>query len=445
MTMAHRMTRRGFLRAAAAAPLVPLVVGLGGCGAKEKQPEKGRVIVVGGGLCGLVALDRLVKAGRDAILLEAGTRLGGRIYTVRERRFSPGLSLTPLPAGLRAEAGAERIGVEDVRVRGLLQELGIQTAAYPASAKPFDLLWKDKSYSFKERRDLPKELFAGFSDVELSGAPIGILQALVQSAKPPAGDDSRSGIEWLRSIGMSPNGEEFVRAFTAMPLEGMPAPVLYRHAMRELKASRSDTIAGGTDRLVDALAARHAGAITKGVAITAMRQDEKGVVLSASEGRKFEGVTAIICLPLKPLRALKFEGGTPRPLADRLGSLEVGHEIKWASEGHGRAGYEFSERCVSWSLPEKVGGTFIVQTLSWEPNAGPWPDNLISMGSFGAHNFSTDPLIGGAYAYSTSGRMPEGIVRAGRLIFAGADLSDAPGWMEGAVRAAEQAVATLVR
>jgi monoamine oxidase len=30
------------------------------------------------------------------------------------------------------------------------------------------------------------------------------------------------------------------------------------------------------------------------------------------------------------------------------------------------------------------------------------------------------------------------------LIFAGADLSDAPGWMEGAVRSADQALAALL-
>jgi monoamine oxidase len=35
-------------------------------------------------------------------------------------------------------------------------------------------------------------------------------------------------------------------------------------------------------------------------------------------------------------------------------------------------------------------------------------------------------------------------VRAGRIVFAGADLSDAPGWMEGAVRSADQAVAAVL-
>ena len=40
------------------------------------------VLVVGGGLAGLVAAHRLHQAGIDFVLLEARTRLGGRILTV---------------------------------------------------------------------------------------------------------------------------------------------------------------------------------------------------------------------------------------------------------------------------------------------------------------------------------------------------------------------------
>ena len=39
------------------------------------------VVVIGGGLAGLAATQRLVEAGATVTLLEARGRLGGRVYT----------------------------------------------------------------------------------------------------------------------------------------------------------------------------------------------------------------------------------------------------------------------------------------------------------------------------------------------------------------------------
>ena len=41
-----------------------------------------RVIVVGGGLAGLVAARDLIARGADVQLLEARTRLGGRVWSI---------------------------------------------------------------------------------------------------------------------------------------------------------------------------------------------------------------------------------------------------------------------------------------------------------------------------------------------------------------------------
>jgi monoamine oxidase len=429
------ISRRSFLIAAAA----PLAGAALGCG----NGDRGRVLVVGGGLAGLVALDLLRKAGRDALLLEAGTRLGGRIYTRRTEESGA------LPAGLRAELGAERVGIEDSGVRGLMSELGIPTVSYPPTTR-LVLEWKG-THVVRDFSELPRDLFSGLSPLEKDAAPIGILHALVESSGPPAADDTRSGIEWLRSIGMTAAGEELVRAFTALPLDGMPAPVFHQAAARDRKAWRSDTVAGGSDRIVEGLATRNAGAITKGVAVSSIRQDAKGVVVADGGGRRFEGSEAVICLPLTPLRALQFEGGTPEPLAERLKDLSVAHEVKLASVSEDPSAI-FKERRVSWRLPETHAASFVKQTLAWMPNAERAPDSRAEPGSFAPfamrsvfrHDFATDPLVGGAYAYARSIGTREGVVRAGRVLFAGADLSDAPGWMEGAVRSAEQAVAAVL-
>jgi monoamine oxidase len=83
------MDRRTFLQSAAA---VPAMLALQGSFAR-------RVIVVGGGLAGLAAAYELGRAGFDVTILEARTRPGGRVHTMRE----------PFSDGLYAEAGASRI------------------------------------------------------------------------------------------------------------------------------------------------------------------------------------------------------------------------------------------------------------------------------------------------------------------------------------------------
>ena len=61
-------------------------------------PRK-NVLVIGAGLAGLVAAHELTEGGHGVTLLEAATRPGGRVWTLRE----------PFSDGLYAEAGAGRI------------------------------------------------------------------------------------------------------------------------------------------------------------------------------------------------------------------------------------------------------------------------------------------------------------------------------------------------
>ena len=68
-------------------------------GRLERQGAPKRVLIVGAGLAGLSAAYELNQAGHDVTVLEARTRPGGRVHTLRD----------PFPDGLHAEAGATRI------------------------------------------------------------------------------------------------------------------------------------------------------------------------------------------------------------------------------------------------------------------------------------------------------------------------------------------------
>src|SRR4026207_2171332 len=89
------ITRRQFLRRGA---LAVAGVGLAPSRVVLKGPAK-KVLILGAGMAGLVAGYELSKLGHDVTILEARTRPGGRVHTLRE----------PFTDGLYAEAGAARI------------------------------------------------------------------------------------------------------------------------------------------------------------------------------------------------------------------------------------------------------------------------------------------------------------------------------------------------
>lgn len=79
-----------------------------------------RVVVVGAGMAGLVAATELARAGHDPVLLEAQSRVGGRICTLRE----------PFAPGLWAEAGAMRIPRSHALTMALIDRYGLPTQPF---------------------------------------------------------------------------------------------------------------------------------------------------------------------------------------------------------------------------------------------------------------------------------------------------------------------------
>jgi monoamine oxidase len=113
-----RLTRRNLLKSSlGAASYAALATAAPGC----IQKSDARVAILGAGLAGLTCAYRLQQAGVSALVVDAATRIGGRMYTARGR----------LEDGQIAELGGELIDSNHVTMQRLAAELDIQLDDLP--------------------------------------------------------------------------------------------------------------------------------------------------------------------------------------------------------------------------------------------------------------------------------------------------------------------------
>jgi monoamine oxidase len=139
-----RFSRRRFLHLAA---------GTAGAAALTACPSLSRerdVVIVGGGIAGLHCAYRLRKLGIAVPLYDASTRLGGRIFTLRQH----------FPEGQSCELGGELIDSEKVHptMHDLAEEFGIELFDY----KQDDPSLNELTAHFDGRTLPPDKLLQGF-------------------------------------------------------------------------------------------------------------------------------------------------------------------------------------------------------------------------------------------------------------------------------------------
>jgi monoamine oxidase len=94
-----RINRRQFIQRSAFAAAGLTLARTSGFASIAVNPAPKKIVIIGAGMAGLVAGYELSQVGHDITILEAQTRSGGRVQTLRE----------PFSDGLYAEAGAARI------------------------------------------------------------------------------------------------------------------------------------------------------------------------------------------------------------------------------------------------------------------------------------------------------------------------------------------------
>ncbi|HYE15767.1 MAG TPA: FAD-dependent oxidoreductase, partial [Pyrinomonadaceae bacterium] len=310
------MRRRDFLRQGLAAAAGAVVVGAQSPSerlARRGEPKK--VIVVGAGLAGLSAAYELTEAGHDVTVLEARTRPGGRVLTLRE----------PFSDGLYAEAGAMFIpdtheftlryaklfglaldpfrgpggkGVSHVRGRRVEANWGDPVEL------PVELSPAERSMNRDElwRKYRPPSVFKELGDPTAPGWPPPSLKKY----------DEISYVEFLRRNGASPGAVELLTFGTnglwGEGLGTVSALTVLRDSWHQRGSDQWLRVRGGNDLLPKAFASRLSDRIRYGTPVVRIEHDSRGVraVAERAGARETFAADRLVCaVPFSVLRRVE--------------------------------------------------------------------------------------------------------------------------------------------
>src|SRR5690606_18658933 len=163
-------------------------------------------IVVGAGLAGLVAADRLAAAGRDVLVIEARDRVGGRTLT------------TPVPGlpGVTVDQGGQWIGPGQDKVRAELDRFGLTTFAQPTDG---DTLVHFRGTARRYGGRIPKIGAAALLDTAQAPRRLDKLRASVDVSGPWRTPralelDAQAFESWIRRNLRTERGRDFFRIAT---------------------------------------------------------------------------------------------------------------------------------------------------------------------------------------------------------------------------------------
>jgi monoamine oxidase len=418
-------------------------------------------IVIGGGLAGLVIARELCAAGRAVTLLEARSRLGGRVYfdsfdgtdefiELGGNWFDP--NYQPLIA-----AEIDRYGLEI------------------AHGDP----------GTEQRTVIGGQILHGMLPVppeDIVDLERGVWECLAASRRIEYGrpweehdldDLDVSWADYVRGLKLSPAVEEYLMTWTSAsdPEQSSALNILvlfatFGHSAWAAYNSMELKFAHGTSSLVDAITAEIRAEIHLDTLVTHVEQSADEVIVTTSDGRSFTATNAVLATPVNTWDDVTF---TP-PLSEakqevaELKHVGTGQKIWMQLTGTpagGVFGWGFGKG-VNWLLRDRQlpegGDLYVGFTGGGRLDVDDHDSIRDAVRVFAPeaevtrtfeHNWLEDPYAKGVWAVFRPGhftRLHTQISRPeGRLHFAGADVSFGQQlWMEGAFETAFQVVDRLL-
>jgi len=277
------------------------------------------VIVIGAGLAGLAAAHRLEANGRRVQVVEARTRVGGRLHTVQRQ-------------GLGFDLGGVEVGLGYARVAAHAERLAV--ALQPPDGSPrrpsaTSMMIGGQTVSSADWADSPLNPMSGRERM----APMALLGAALAAEEPLLAEVSQWRSESLNHLdiplwqhlaaqGWSPQalawmevGGNFESLRGASTLDA-----LRRAALRRNGPQGTLRIEGGSQRLPEAMAAALNSPPLLGTAVLAIEQKRRGVDVHCADGSTLRAAHAVVAIPCGPLMRIRFD---PAPSALHLQAWSV--------------------------------------------------------------------------------------------------------------------------
>lgn len=457
--------------------------------ASELTPQK--IIVIGAGLAGLSAAYELTEAGHDVTVLEARARPGGRVYTLRE----------PFADGLHAEAGAARIPDNHVFSLRYIRLFGLTLDPFRPNrlAQAYHLAGQGFRVVPGGDLDLAAVPLA-LTPAERQRGVAGLWEHYVTPVLAEVGDPTAPGwpplslrkfdgvtfAGFLRAQGASSAATALLELPFYRPDEDRLSALWWlRDAALAQGEQQRYKIRGGNDLLPRAFAARLAGRIRYGAAVTGIAHDAHAVRVAYTQAgmrQSASGDFLVCAIPFSVLRTLEIS--PPLSAAKQRAISELAYDSVsrvylqfrqrfW--EQNGLNGFAITD------LPDEIWhGTFdqpgpraILTSFMFGPQAQrvaameadqrvafmidhvehlfPGAREQVELGT--SFSWDEEPWSRGAYAIFEPGQMfsllPHVARPEGRIHFAGEHTSAWHGWMQGALesgnRVAREIQAAMAR
>jgi monoamine oxidase len=489
--MSRSVDRRDFLRHSLISAASLSLLGGKGLSLEAKVPRAQvakKVVIIGAGLAGLSAAYELSQAGHDVTVLEARTRPGGRVFTIRGQ----------FADGMYAEAGATNVfdvhqwTIKYAKLLGV--ELDPVTA--PTGASVFHVKGKRLVIKPNTPVDWPFALRA-----DEQGQTRGqlwskyVAPVLKEIGDPEASEwpsssltkfDEISFAQFLRDRGASPGAVSILRLGLADQLgegaDAVSALDLLREALPRALQKQNHVIRGGSDTLPRALAAKLADRIRYGCPVVRIEQDKNRVRALCTRSGVRETITGdyVVCaIPFSVLRHVEFSppvSREKRQAIDQLGNTSVVRVFLqtrrrfWLDEGLSGAATTDLPLMSAYDKNFYQPGT---RGMLEAYEAGERARKLAAMNADERFNFTVNqiqmihPAIRehleggssicwdqeqwsrGAYAWFRPGEMTtmlRQMVRPeGRIHFAGDHTSPSPGWMNGALQSGNRVALEITK
>jgi len=447
------------------------------------------VIVVGAGLAGLCAAYELNASGHDVTVLEAQSRPGGRVQTLRD----------PFDDGLFAEAGASRIPTSHDLTLGYARMFGLTLVPF----EPFGAASIRYAYGQRSRilPDAPFEWPSGIPADEKRLTPAEIRRRYIAPLADQISDpfsaawmpealrkyDRVTRDEYLRTQGVSNTALHMMNlGYTPVARFRSFLDVLHENAIERELRRRAGTeterllkIEGGNDRLPRAFADRLAGRIRYGCPVHRIEHGEHGVRVFFRTNQSVESSEAgyVVCaIPFSTLRSVAFSPALTsekRSVIDALPYESVARiylqsrERYWTREGLSG----FAETDHPMEIWDSTYGQPGMRGILTSSNRGPMARQLgrqsqTAQLSFGLKTieevypgirknyergfvkvWDRDPWARGAIAYFLPGQVaslqPHIAREEGRIHFAGEHASSVRGWMQGALESGRRVASEI--